>query len=373
MRCPPLSRWVAAGLASVASAALLGCGLGATATVANGPASGPPPDRTGIRGTVPATIDAVRGAVVRLDVSTCSGSGNGSGFVVAPGLVATAAHVVRDAASISLSPERGQRADADVVGLDAEVDLALVRARGSLDGHALSFSQRDAPIGTDVIALGYPLGLPFTATEGTVTGEGRDIPVDGIDHRGLFQTDAAVNPGNSGGAVIAHDGRVVGLVVAGGPGFEGVGFGIPASRARPLIDRWIARPEPQPLATCAGGAPLQPDSSSGADERTTTSALPSGGFTSPAGRVKCDDLGDALACETPGDGYVAILRERGAADGGYDSGVTVRGGPPVDYGSTWTSASGTFRCALESEGIRCRNRSGHGFFINDEKVEPISP
>ena len=178
-------------------------------------------------------IAAARKGVVRIDVATCNDEGNGSGFVIGPRLVATAAHVVEGASEIALTPEGGSEVSATVVGTDPENDLALLRADGPLDARVLAFHPgADMPIGRDVIALGYPLGLPFTATRGAITGQGRDMDIEGTAYTGLFQTDAAVNPGNSGGAIINQAGDVVGVVVAGDEESAGIGFGVPVSKAR---------------------------------------------------------------------------------------------------------------------------------------------
>lgn len=346
------------------------CGRSSTVTVTR-TKQAPPPSTTTPRSAT-SVIQDVQAGVVRIDVAACGEDGNGSGFIIRPGLVATAAHVVRGASAIRMTREGGQPIDAEVVGADAAADLALVRARGTLGGTTLTMATADPAIGTSVIALGYPLGLPFTATQGAVTGQGRDITVDGVAYSGLFQTDAAVNPGNSGGPVVSYDGRVVGVVVAGGDGTEGVGFGIPASRARGQLNQWASDPQPQAPLSCDGivdpGAPT-----TSAPAATSPEQRPRGGFRSPGRGVLCDDLGTELLCSTPSDGYAIRLPERGAPKGGYDSGDEATGGPPVDYGQTWTSATGSFRCTLEDDGVRCRNRSSRGFLLNEDRVSEITP
>ncbi len=314
--------------------------------------------------TASSTIRTARQGVVRLNVTTCDGEGNGSGFVLAPGLVATAAHVVDGATSIELEPERGGSVSATVVGSDSGEDLALVRADGALDARTLRFaSGGGAAIGDDVIALGYPLGLPFTATRGAITGDDRELTVEGTDYTGLFQTDAAVNPGNSGGAIINARGQVVGVVVAGGDGTEGIGFGVPASRAKPVLTGWAKSPSPQALAECATDDP-EPSPAPQPPEQPVLDD----GFSSPTGNINCSELSDGLVCTTSNDGYEVYLPEYGEAESDY-TGNGASGGAILDYGYEWTSPSESFTCSSEEDGVTCRNLSDNGFFINRDSYD----
>ncbi len=363
---------VRAGIAALAATALgliaAGCGGdGQVVTVTT--------ERTETRAerTPASVIRTARQGVVRLNVTACDGEGNGSGFVIAPGLVATAAHVVDGATSIELEPERGGTVQATVVGSDSGEDLALVRADGTLDARTLKFaSSGDAAIGDDVIALGYPLGLPFTATRGAITGDDREVTVEGTDYSGLFQTDAAVNPGNSGGAIINSKGQVVGMVIAGGEGTEGIGFGVPASRAQSVLGAWAESPQEQPFADC-GDAPSQtPDP---ADEpptdtssRTPSQAVIDDGFTSPTGNINCSEMSGGLVCTTSNDGYEVFLPEYGAPEADY-TGNAASGGAILEYGYEWTSTTEAFTCNSEERGVTCRNQSGNGFFINRDSYD----
>jgi len=319
--------------------------------------------------TTAAVIRTARQGVVRLNVSACDGDGNGSGFVIAPGLVATAAHVVDGATAIELDPERGGSVQATVVGSDPDEDLALVKADGALNARTLRFATGgDAAIGDDVIALGYPLGLPFTATRGAITGDDREVDVEGTSYSGLFQTDAAVNPGNSGGAIINSRGQVVGMVIAGGDGTEGIGFGVPTSRARQVLERWVESPSPQAFATCTSRS--QPPSDDAPDEAPDdrTQAVLDDGFSSPTGNINCSEISDGLVCTTSNDGYEAFLPEYGEAQADY-TGNAASGGAILEYGYEWTSPSEAFTCESEAEGVTCRNRSGNGFFINRDSYD----
>lgn len=318
--------------------------------------------------TTSAVIRTARQGVVRLNVTACDGEGNGSGFVIAPGLVATAAHVVDGATSIELEPERGGTVSATVVGSDSGEDLALVRADGTLDARTLRFAPGSgAAIGDDVITLGYPLGLPFTATRGAITGDGREVTVEGTNYSGLFQTDAAVNPGNSGGAIINSKGQVVGVVVAGGEGTEGIGFGVPASRAKPVLTGWAKNPSPQALAECETEPPPVPDETESTPD-PPEQAVVDDGFSSPTGNINCSEMSDGLVCTTSNDGYEVYLPEYGEADAQY-TGNEATGGAVLEYGYEWTSPSESFTCSSEEDGVTCRNQSGNGFFINRDSYD----
>jgi S1-C subfamily serine protease len=232
---------VAAG-AALAAMLVIGCGAGSGPEQRTVPST--PPRRAVPKPlTVPQVIARTRRSIVRLSTQRCAGGGLGSGFLVAPRLVATAAHVVAGSSSIHMRTPGGAQADGEVVGFDRERDLALVRAEGPFSGRPLRFRSRAPQVGEDVVALGYPLGLPLTATKGSVTGVHRNLDVDGVRYRNLFQTDAAINPGNSGGPIIDRRGRVAGMVVVGGEGVNGIGFGIPPSTLEPLLAAWRAAPE----------------------------------------------------------------------------------------------------------------------------------
>ena len=314
--------------------------------------------------TTAAVIRQARKGVVRINVQACGDGGNGSGFVIGPGLVATAAHVVRGASRIQLEPEGGAAVTATVIGSSDGEDLALLRADGPVDAQTLLFAGTDPDIGEEVIALGYPLGLPFTATQGAITGEGRELTVDGTDYTGLFQTDAAVNPGNSGGAIIDAQGRVVGVVVAGGDGTEGIGFGVPGTRAQQVLERWAENPQPQPLADCGGVQPPDPDAGA-----TVTGE----GLSSPSGNIICSLVGSDLYCATQNDGYRVVLPPAGAPSDGDATTDLPAGGDVVPYGDTWQSPDATFTCDSSTDGITCTNSTGNGFFLSRDTAREITP
>ena len=278
--------WFRAGGVALAAAALLGLAAGCggedeggdTGSGATGAgvqdeaqssgaktAEAPPPTRPDRPVSWPRTINEITPSVVRLQVSSCFGDGEGSGFTVAPNLVVTNHHVVSGASAITLETPDGESAIGTVVGDAPARDLALVRASSSLGVPALELAQATGQPGTEVAAMGYPVGLPITATRGTITGLNRDIEIEGGLLVGLMQTDAAVNPGNSGGPIIDKAGRVRGVVVARDDLAEGTGFGIPVDQVQERVGAWEGATAPIDMTAECGGqvAPLDPPPGSG--------------------------------------------------------------------------------------------------------------
>jgi S1-C subfamily serine protease len=167
---------------------------------------------------------------VRIETTACNGGDVGSGFLIAPDLVATVAHVVTGAVSIVIRTN-GTTTTGTVVGIDTQSDLALVKTPTPLSGHVFSLDSSQPEVGTDVGAIGYPLAGPESLAKGSISGLGRTIDVNDSSLDGLIQTDAPVNPGNSGGPLLAVDGTVVGLVDAMAAGANGIGYAIPAQSA----------------------------------------------------------------------------------------------------------------------------------------------
>jgi len=159
----------------------------------------------------------VNSGVVRIETTTCTGGGIGTGFLVAPNLVATVAHVVNGAAALKLTigdSGSGGTTSGVVIGLDPQSDVALVKTNRPLTGHVFNLADHVPAVGQEIGAIGFPEGEPMTLTRGIVSGLDRTIPIDGLDRSGLIQTDVAINPGNSGGPMLATDGQVYGLIDA---------------------------------------------------------------------------------------------------------------------------------------------------------------
>jgi S1-C subfamily serine protease len=166
-------------------------------------------------------------------VQVMDGRGGGSGVVIAPdGYVLTNSHVVErsDAARVGL--RGGRVVEGRVVGRDPSTDLALLRLAG--DGLvAAELGDSDAlRVGQLVIAIGNPLGFQSTVTTGVVSALGRSLQGrDGRPIENVIQTDAALNPGNSGGPLVDTRGRVIGINTAVIAAAQGICFAIPSNTA----------------------------------------------------------------------------------------------------------------------------------------------
>ena len=197
--------------------------------------------------TFPALYSQVSDGVVRIETTACNGGDVGSGFLIAPDLVATVAHVVNGAVSIVIRAN-GTTTTGTVVGIDTQADLALVQTPTPLTGHIFALGTSQPEVGTDVGAIGYPLAGPESLAKGSVSGLGRTIDVNNSSLGGLIQTDAPVNPGNSGGPLLSVDGTVVGLVDAMAANANGIGYAIPAQSAAGELQSWRQAPSAVPAA-----------------------------------------------------------------------------------------------------------------------------
>jgi S1-C subfamily serine protease len=167
-------------------------------------------------------------------VNVRSGRGGGSGVVITPdGYVLTNAHVVAEAQRVEVRQRDGVDIAADVVGSDPSTDLAVLRSHGSgLESAELGDSD-SLRVGQLVIAIGNPLGLQSTVTHGVVSALGRSLRAqNGRMIENVIQTDAPLNPGNSGGPLVDVRGNVVGVNSAIIAMAQGISFAIPSATAR---------------------------------------------------------------------------------------------------------------------------------------------
>lgn len=211
-------------------------------------------------------------SVVTLSVNSASGSGSGSGVLLTEdGYALTNSHVVTlggstNDVSVTAQAWDGRVYEAEVIGTDPTNDIAVIKLSGSESFQTIEIKDSDAlNVGEPVVAIGAPLGLSSTVTQGIVSALNRTIQVassevedgsgsglrfwDGFGNRPInlqvIQTDAAINPGNSGGALVDQQGRLVGINVAiatsGSSGNIGVGFAIPANTALRISEEIIEK------------------------------------------------------------------------------------------------------------------------------------
>ena len=168
--------------------------------------------------------------------------GQGSGFIIsADGLILTNAHVVRDAKDVTVKLSDRSEYSAKVLGSDPVTDVAVLR----IEAKGLPVVRLGDPkaigVGDPVLAIGAPFGFEQTATQGIVSAKGRSLPGDAVVP--FIQTDAAVNPGNSGGPLFSGTGEVVGInaqIYSHTGGYQGLAFAIPIDVALKVKDQIVA-------------------------------------------------------------------------------------------------------------------------------------
>jgi len=179
--------------------------------------------------------------------------GIGSGVIYrSDGYIITNNHVVEGSRDVEVAFADGTTERGKVVGTDPTTDIAVIRVDRD-DLPAASFANGDPIVGQTAVAVGSPSGFESTVTSGIISGTGREVPAQITGGRqetslvDLIQTDAAISPGNSGGALADREGRVIGINVAylppGETGAENIGFAIPSDTAVSVADQLIENGE----------------------------------------------------------------------------------------------------------------------------------
>ena len=201
---------------------------------------------TSLQAQQEAAIAKVKAAVVEIKVTTAQGEQIGSGVIIdAQGDIVTNNHVVSGEESITVVLSNGSSEQGQLIGTSAPNDLAVVRITPY--AHMVVAQLGDSSrlvVGQDVIAVGNPLGITETATGGIVSALSRSIPESsGVTISNAIQTDAALNPGNSGGALINLQGQVIGITFASAVNSEtntaadGVNFAIPSNLVQTVVQQ----------------------------------------------------------------------------------------------------------------------------------------
>lgn len=209
-------------------------------------------------------VEAVGPAVVRINTSVVSRPfegfgfdpftgnqprervqrGTGSGFITtADGLVWTNAHVVAEADNVTVVLKDGREFKGQVLGTDPTTDVAVIRIDAK-DLPTVKIGNSDGLLpGQAAIAIGNPLGLSNTVTQGIISATGRSATDFGSNDKrtDFIQTDTAINPGNSGGPLINSRGEVIGINTAIIQGAEGIGFAVPMATAKRVADQIVTK------------------------------------------------------------------------------------------------------------------------------------
>lgn len=296
-----------------------------------------------------ALFDEVRPSIVRITTGQIEESpfdfgqeGLGSGVVLdGEGSILTNYHVVNGYDQVTVTFSDGTVATAEVVGTDPGNDIALIDVDVS-DASVLKpakLGDSDAvDVGSLVAAIGNPFGLDGTFTTGVISGLDRTLPssADGRPIRGLLQTDTAVNPGNSGGALINLDGEVIGINTAienpNGAGFAGVAYAVPINTPKRFLSELVAGEtiehprlgisgqsltpsQAEDLGVPHGVAVLSVERGSAADEAGLVSSVDGSGDIIVAidgvAMEKFEDLADYIDGKKVGDEVVLLVHRDG--------------------------------------------------------------
>ena len=248
-------------------------------------------------------VNSIRPSVV--EISTTTGLGSGVVFDKT-GDIVTNAHVVGDATTFTVSFSNGKRLTGRLIGTFVPDDLAVIRVSPATGLKPATFGNSTAlEVGDIVLAVGNPLGLSSSVTEGIVSFNGRTVSEgNGVVLAELVQTSAAINPGNSGGALVNLSGQVIGIptlaATNGSSAAAGLGFAIPSSTVKLIAPQLIAKGK----VSTAGRAALGITGAtavtySGTEIGVAVTAVQSNGPASKAGIVVGDLITAVNGVKTP--------------------------------------------------------------------------
>lgn len=190
--------------------------------------------------TVAGAVDLVGPAVSRIERME-GRAGHGSGFAISPdGLIVTNNHVVDDAKTVRIKTAEGLTTEGRVLGRDPDTDIALIRANTGVGAWARLGDSKRLRRGHVAIAIGNPLGFEWTVTAGIVSALGRSMRASNgrlIDD--VIQTDAALNPGNSGGPLVSSSGEVIGVNTAVIRGAQSIAFAVASNTANYVVSELL--------------------------------------------------------------------------------------------------------------------------------------
>jgi len=204
-------------------------------------------------GSLQAAVSRDKNSVVKVEGQGCGGIVEGSGFVVGSDLVATNAHVVAGIRHPFVQDANGTHSTT-VIWFDPNLDFAVLRVN-NLSGSSLVISNAHVAPGSAAAVLGYPGGGPLTAGPAAVldqfTASGRNIYGKGNTQRDVYEVQADIIPGNSGGPLVAQDGSVIGVVFAESTTYQHVGYALTTSRVTSAINQAAAINQAVSTGHCA--------------------------------------------------------------------------------------------------------------------------
>jgi putative serine protease PepD len=277
------------------------------------------------RGLTPAEVyRRASPSVVEVEARGFGGGSTGSGFVIDDhGRVVTNQHVVGSAENVTVRFPNGDESEARVVGSDSSTDIALLDLEEDRAVTPLGLgSAGRLSVGDPVVAIGSPFGLEGTLTAGVVSGLDRDIQApDGFAIDGVIQTDAALNPGNSGGPLLDGRGRVVGVnsqIESRSGGDDGVGYAVPIETVKEVVADLLADGE---VRHAYLGVVLGDETDSGVVLTEVAAGGPADEAGLEAGDVvvsvggrevdTADEVRDAVSARDPGDSLQIEVRRNG--------------------------------------------------------------